>query len=173
MSAPEGRFSDNAFRRQRARLPMFCATPTIPTPRSGGFALFLSPLGSRAMPDFKSIDVQQFGPVTVVKPSLDRIVHHDAIQAISDDLMELVATDGVNNLVLSLKRVSRYSSEAIGGLIRVEKQLRAKGGQMKLCMDDDLRELFRIASLDGTLFEIFDSESDAVAAFFEHGRDVL
>jgi hypothetical protein len=44
---------------------------------------------------------------------------------------------------------------------------------MKLCMNAEARELFRVTRLDGTVFEIYDSESDAVATFFEHGGDIF
>jgi hypothetical protein len=40
-------------------------------------------------------------------------------------------------------------------------------------MNNELRELFRVTRLDGTLFEIYESESEAVASFFEKGKDLF
>ena len=120
----------------------------------------------------KTFQLKQLGPVTLVQPVEAEIVSRNLINDLSDDLLELVNTQKPKHLVLSLKRVTRYSSEAIGGLIRVVRRVKAYGGQMKLCMNEDFRDLFRVTHLDGTLFDIYDTESEAVAAFFE-GGDLL
>jgi hypothetical protein len=39
---------------------------------------------------------------------------------------------------------------------------------MKICMKADLRELFKVTRLDGTLFEIHTTEDDAIEAFFRN-----
>lgn len=122
-----------------------------------------------AKPEFKTFQLKQLGPVTLVQPVEAEIVSRNLINDLSDDLLALVNTQQPKHLVLSLKRVTRYSSEAIGGLIRVVRRVRAYGGQMKLCMNEDFRDLFRVTHLDGTLFDIYDTESEAVAAFFETG----
>jgi len=125
------------------------------------------------MPDFKSFDIKRVGPVVLVQPREPEIVRRNLINDLSDDLVQFVQEEKPQAIVLSLKRVSRYSSEAIGGLIRMERRVRASGGRVKLCMNADLRELFKVTHLDGTLFEIYDSESDAVASFFEKGKDMF
>ena len=125
------------------------------------------------MADFKTFDVKQLGPVTLIQPREQEIVRRNVINDLANDLVDYVQQEKPGNLVVSLKRVSRYSSEAIGGLIRLERRVRAQGGRVKLCMNGDLRELFKVTRLDGTLFEIFDSESDAVASFFEKGKDLF
>ena len=120
-----------------------------------------------AKPEFKNFKLKQLGPVTLVQPVESEIVSRNLINDLSDDLLELVRTQQPKYLVLSLKPVTRYSSEAIGGLIRVVRRVKDYGGQMKLCMNEDFRELFKVTHLDGTLFDIYDSESEAVAAFFD------
>lgn len=113
------------------------------------------------------------GPVALVQPRETEIVKRNLINDLADDLIEYVAAEKPTQMVLTLKRVTRYSSEAIGGLIRVERRMRAQGGRIKLCMNQELRELFKVTRLDGTLFEIYESESEAVASFFEKGRDLF
>lgn len=121
----------------------------------------------------KSFEVKMVGPVALVQPRETEIVKRNLINDLADDLIEYVAAEKPTQMVLTLKRVTRYSSEAIGGLIRVERRMRAQGGRIKLCMNQELRELFKVTRLDGTLFEIYESESEAVASFFEKGRDLF
>jgi anti-sigma B factor antagonist len=125
------------------------------------------------MSEFKTFDAKQMGPVTLIQPREQEIVGRNLINDLADDLVEYVKEAKPGNVVVSLKRVTRYSSEAIGGLIRLERRVRAQGGRVKLCMNNELRELFRVTRLDGTLFEIYESESDAVASFFEKGKDLF
>ncbi len=126
-----------------------------------------------AKSDYKTFKIKQLGPVTLVQPVEPEIVARNLINDLSDDLLELVKSQKPKHLVLSLKRVTRYSSEAIGGMIRVVRRVKDYGGQMKLCMNEDFRDLFKVTHLDGTLFDIYDTESEAVAAFFEEGEDLL
>jgi anti-sigma B factor antagonist len=123
------------------------------------------------MADFKSFSVKQLGPVALIQPREQEIVGRNLINDLADELVEYAQKEKPTNVVVSLKQVSRYSSEAIGGLIRLERRVRAQGGRVKLCMNKELRELFRVTRLDGTLFEIFESESEAVASFFEKGKE--
>jgi anti-sigma B factor antagonist len=125
------------------------------------------------MTQFKSFEVKMVGPVALIQPRETEIVKRNLINDLSDDLIEYVQQAKPTKVVLTLKRVTRYSSEAIGGLIRVERRVRAEGGRVKLCMNHELRELFQVTRLDGTLFEIYESESEAVASFFEKGRDLF
>ena len=125
------------------------------------------------MSDFKTFEVKQVGPVTLIQPREQEIVGRNLINDLADDLTEYVKREKPKCIVVSLKRVTRYSSEAIGGLIRMERRVRSEGGRVKLCMNDELRNLFQVTRLDGTLFEIFASESDAVASFFEKGKDIF
>lgn len=125
------------------------------------------------MPDFKTFDIKQVGPVVLIQPRELEIVGRNLINDLADDLVEYVQKEKPTAIVVSLKRVTRYSSEAIGGLIRMERRVRAQGGRVKLCMNHELRELFKVTRLDGTLFDIYDSESDAVASFFEKGKDLF
>jgi anti-anti-sigma regulatory factor len=125
------------------------------------------------MAKFTTFETKMVGPVTLVRPTATDIVGREIIESLSDELLEFVAREKPSKVVLTLKHVSRYSSEAIGGLIRVEKQITAHGGSVKLCMNEDFRELFKVTRLDGSKFAIYHSESDAIAAFFEHGGDVF
>ncbi len=121
----------------------------------------------------KAFELKQIGPVLLIVPSEKELLHRDRINLISDELSQYVGQHKPKQVVYSLKQVAKYSSQAIGGLVFLVRQIRAYGGQMKLCMGKDIRTLFQVAGLDGTLFEIYDNESDCVASFFEHGKDIM
>ncbi len=125
------------------------------------------------MSRLKSFEVKEVGPVTLIKPVESDLVERELINILSDELLEYIEKEKPKKVVFTLKHVTRYSSEAIGGLIEMERRVSIYGGQMKLSMDADVHELFRVTQLDGNLFDIYDTESDAVAAFFEHGGDIF
>jgi anti-anti-sigma factor len=120
------------------------------------------------MSQHQVLHVKQVGPVSVVQPVTPEIVGRSFINVFSDELLEFVESEKPQKLVLTLTAVSNYSSEAIGGLIRVVRRLESQGGKMKICMKADLRELFKVTRLDGTLFEIHTTEDDAIEAFFRN-----
>ena len=121
----------------------------------------------------RPFEIKEVGPVLLIKPVESRLVDRDQINFLSDELLEYLAVEKPEQIVFSLKHMQRYSSEAIGGLIRIERQLSRTGGQMKLCANEEIREVFRVTGLDGNVFDIYDTESDAIAAFFEHGGDLF
>ena len=125
------------------------------------------------MARYVTFEHKQVGPVTLIKPLKADLVSRERINVFSDELLEFVSNEKPPRIVFTLKHVDRYSSEAIGGLIRVDKEVRSYGGEMKLCMSHDVRELFRVTRLDGNVFDIYESESEAVASFFEHGGDIF
>ena len=125
------------------------------------------------MSRLKSFEVKEVGPVTLIKPVESDLVERELINILSDELLEYIEKEKPKKVVFTLKHVTRYSSEAIGGLIEMERRVSIYGGQMKLSMDADVHELFRVTQLEDNLFDIYDTESDAVAAFFEHGGDIF
>lgn len=125
------------------------------------------------MPDYSNIVIKVVGPVTLVKPAANEVVNRDEIELLYDDLRRYVDDQQPERVVLTLKQISKYSSEAIGGLIRLARHIRKFGGEIKLSMSDDIREVFQVTNLEGNVFEIFSTESDAIASFFEHGGDLF
>ncbi len=125
------------------------------------------------MKGLRYIETKMVGPVVLIRPIEAEYLDRQQIVLLSDELEVFVTDNKPEKIVLTLKQVTKYSSEAIGGLVRVNRQVRKYGGVIKLCMTDELRELFRAAGLDGSVFHIYETESDAVAAFFEHGGDIF
>ena len=118
------------------------------------------------MPEPRSFRIRHTGPVTIVESVTAVIVGRSLINVFSDELLEFVIAEKPEKLLVTLSDVVQFSSEAIGGLTRVVRRVNDYGGQMKLCMNRDLRELFKVTRLDGTLFDIHKTEEGAIEAFF-------
>lgn len=125
------------------------------------------------MSAYQSIAIKIVGPVTLVRPSAVEVIQRDQIDVLYEDLLNYVTENKPQQMVLTLKQISKYSSEAIGGLIRLAKYIRKYGGEIKLSMSDDIREVFQVTHLEDNVFKIFSTDSDAIASYFEHGGDLF
>jgi len=68
-------------------------------------------------------------------------------------------------LVLNFEGVKQLSSEAIGNLIILNRNLRNRRGIMKLCgLEPDVWSLFLNARLN-RVFEIYDTQANALSSF--------
>ena len=77
-----------------------------------------------------------------------------------DDLLE----SDVSMVILNFKDVNIIDSGAVGFLVKIFNEFTKKGAQLKLCnVGASIRNLFKLADLE-TLFEIYESEHDAVAS---------
>lgn len=87
------------------------------------------------------------------------------IQSLGEELFELVEKGGNNKLVLNFRTVEFLSSAALNKLIILDRKVKAKSGKLKLCnLKPEIQEVFVITRLN-QLFDIKDSENDALAAF--------
>ena len=84
---------------------------------------------------------------------------------VREPLYDLVETKGNRRIVLNFENVRFLSSAPIGVLIYFKKKVEAVGGTVRFCcVDPDILDVFRITSVD-QLFDIYDSEADALASF--------
>lgn len=90
------------------------------------------------------------------------------IAAIHDELAELIESERPLQLLLNFGAVSRCSSEMISTLLKIRQLVLFYGCELKLCgLREAIREAYRILNLDGTVFDIYDSATDAIVAFAE------
>ncbi|MBD3426619.1 MAG: anti-sigma factor antagonist [Candidatus Omnitrophica bacterium] len=76
-----------------------------------------------------------------------------------------VAAQKKNKIVINLKDVNYVDSSGLATLVEILKNLRAYGGKLKLTnLSSKVKGLFEITKLD-KLFDIVDSEQDAVSSF--------
>jgi anti-sigma B factor antagonist len=102
------------------------------------------------------------GETTVVRAEGQLIVGN------RHELKELVGRaleGGARRFVLDFSRTGYIDSSGLGALVTIAKQVRERGGELRLAgLNEDLRSLFELTKLD-TLFAITDTSEQALAAF--------
>lgn len=89
----------------------------------------------------------------------------DFRERLREDLLGLVAASP-SRLVVNLDRVEMLGSNTIGSFVAARNAVHGSGGKMVLCnVQPNVRLSLQALNLEGTLFEVFDSESDALRAF--------
>jgi anti-anti-sigma factor len=82
-----------------------------------------------------------------------------------EPLYELMEKEGHKRILLNFQNVRFISSAPIGVLINLNKKAQALGGKVKFCcLDPDIVDIFRLTSVL-QLFDIYDTEEDAIASF--------
>ena len=109
--------------------------------------------------------IQSIESVTQVE-FIDRNILDEAnIQAIGEEISELIARADTPNLLLSFSNVDHLSSAALGTLITIHNRLKQKGGQLRLAnIDPQIYEVFMITKLN-KLFDIHESRDEAMESF--------
>ena len=108
------------------------------------------------------IDTHVADGVTVVTCT-GRIVFGDEANALRDNLKKQLM--GTKRVVLNLSGVSYIDSGGLGTLVGVYSSARSAGADIKLTgLGQRLRDVLAITKL-ATVFEVYDSEQQAIAAF--------
>lgn len=103
--------------------------------------------------------------VLVVEFADRKIVDHQAISEISQQLTSLLEQRPGLRVLINFSSLDHLSSSALGFLVSFAKRLAETGGQLKLCnIHPQIYEAFVITRLN-QVFEIHDSAQAAVAAF--------
>jgi anti-anti-sigma factor len=103
--------------------------------------------------------------ITVATFSDTELLDGKAIGEVEEELRALAYGLGAAPLILNFGRVRLMTSGMLGALLPFTRRFRESGGRLKLCcLDQDLREVFRIARYEG-LFEIYPDEPQALDAF--------
>lgn len=81
-------------------------------------------------------------------------------------MYDLAAQEDCANLLLNFSGVGFLSSSVLGKLITLNKRMKAKGGQLKLCeMKPEIYELFTLTNLT-KIFDIRTDETGGMMAFY-------
>ena len=95
-----------------------------------------------------------------------RIVFGEEANALRDTLKKLLTSS--KQVVLNLGGVSYIDSGGLGTLVGVYSSARASGADIKLTgLGQRLRDVLAITKL-ATVFEVYDNEQQAIAAFKPH-----
>jgi len=108
------------------------------------------------------VETRQQGDISIVSCH-GRIVLGDEAAGLRDTLKQTLSSS--RKIVLNLAGVTYIDSSGLGTLVGVYSSARAAGADIKLTgLSARVRDLLQITKLV-TVFEVYDSESQAVAAF--------
>ena len=116
---------------------------------------------------FRYFRVQSVGDVTLVKPTKADFLSQVANVEMKKELVDYARRTQPRKVLVTLENIKRFSTEFIGNLLSMKKVL-GPNAAVKLCsMEPMHREVFDMLKLTGTVFEIYDSQDEALESFRE------
>jgi anti-anti-sigma factor len=98
--------------------------------------------------DYRRIAVEERGAVTVVTLCDNELTEQKLLDELRGEILSFADTMQPRMLVVDFARVSVLSSEVMGILIRLRRNLESVGGELILCgMTPAIEEVFRISNL--------------------------
>ena len=114
--------------------------------------------------NLECLELDKVEEVAVVKFRDKKVMDPSRIEQMGKELLELLDSDDNERLLINFDNVSFFSSAAINKLIVLEKQVRAKGGKLRLCnLRPEVRDLFSYTSLD-QMFQIDQEQVESIEA---------
>jgi len=114
---------------------------------------------------FRHLGVWKHGEILVVRFGEHRILDEVTIEKIGQELYGLAERKDCRHVLLNFAGVERLSSLMLGKLLMLNKKLRSKGGQLKLCeIGPEIQEVVAATHLDRIL-DVRESEAEALKAF--------
>jgi len=108
--------------------------------------------------------VTRQGDIGVVSFTTSRILDQSNVQQLGEEFDELVEKSKFNKFILNFETINYMSSTVMGKLVGLLKKVKAAHGSLALCnIGDSIYEIFKIMRFD-ELFDIYDSEEQAVVA---------
>jgi anti-anti-sigma regulatory factor len=112
------------------------------------------------------LQFEEHGDVLVLRILGRSLLDPMSVQEMSDELMEVVVGRKPRKLLVSFSEVGRCSTDVINALLLAKKRLLSQGGELRLCeMSERIRCAYRILSLDGTVFRIYESLDEGLDEF--------
>jgi anti-sigma B factor antagonist len=104
-------------------------------------------------------------PVTVGKVHSASVIDALNVTKFGEEVLAYVSDHPGTHLLLNFEEVSYLSSAVLTELIRINKELEATKGSLRLCcLNADIRKVFEITNLD-KMFVISDGEDEAIRRF--------
>lgn len=120
----------------------------------------------KTMTAIQNFAIEQHGDVTelrLVNPALFDIPRYEELR---DELNEFVDEHQPAKLLVDFSEVQYCSTAVIAALVQIKKRMGPESGLIRFCgMNEAVRDTFRWLRLDGTLFEIFETESAAMCDY--------
>jgi anti-anti-sigma factor len=117
------------------------------------------------MREYKYLKVTKQGAITIVHLPNETGDRLETVQ-MNEELLSLSEGPPPVQLVVTFDEARWFGSEAIGALIRLVTRVRANGGDVRLSsMSKNVRKIFEICNLIGTVFKAFDTTAEAVESY--------
>ena len=114
------------------------------------------------MEKFDCLDFENVENVAVVKFKDPKVIDPVRIEQMGKEFLALLEDDSNEDMVVNFENVSFFSSAAINKLIVLEKQMRSRGGEIRLAnLRPEVRDLFSYTHLD-QVFQIREDEKEAI-----------
>jgi len=114
--------------------------------------------------NLECLELDTVEEVAVVKFRDKKVMDPSRIEQMGKELLALLEAEDSERMLINFDNVSFFSSAAINKLIVLEKQVRAKGGKLRLCnLRPEVRDLFSYTSLD-QMFQIDQEQVESIEA---------
>ncbi len=111
------------------------------------------------------LQIENIGDVTVVRLTAQCLSDEETMQAIGQQLFDLVSSSGPRNIVVNFSDARSMSSTMVGKLFALHKRLRRCSGRLVLCgMSPELREVFEVLKLP-QFCAVYEEEQEAMQSF--------
>jgi len=109
---------------------------------------------------------RQHGEVTELRLANPANFDVPRYEELRDELNEFVDQHRPGKLLVDFSDVQYCSTALIAALVQIKKRMGPEGGQIRFCgMNDAVRDTFKWLRLDGTLFDIYDTQSAAMGDY--------
>ena len=108
------------------------------------------------------VEEENVGIITIEQA---RLLDDANLRSLQKEILDLVATTEVKNVVLDFRLVEFVASAGLGMLIRIKKRSAERNIALRLCsIEQTVAEAIRITGLD-QLFQIEPDSAQAIASF--------
>ena len=115
---------------------------------------------------FKYFEVSDQGDVVEIRFVDTRNFGFRDYSGLQNELMDFIAQTKPQKLLVHFGNIEYCSTAVMNGLIQLRSKLAEEGHRIKFCgMSPDVHESFRMLKLDQSLFEIYGTREEALAAF--------
>ncbi|QEF97205.1 Serine/threonine-protein kinase StkP [Stieleria maiorica] len=116
-----------------------------------------------AAPEYEQFDLQEIDGAHVVHLHDASVLSTESLVQTKRELFAMVDKSDPKRLIVNFASVRFCSSETVGILIQLHSELKPRQTRLYLCgMRESIREVFRVLNLDGTVFEIRGTVTNAL-----------
>jgi anti-anti-sigma factor len=122
-----------------------------------------------------ALEIERDGETLIVTPVTDlRELDYEQIEQEAAEVLNLLASGAIRNVILDFRRTDYYGSTALGFVLKLWKRVRSRNGRMAFCnVSDHEREILQVTALDG-LWPVCSTREEARKAIREAaGKDDL